>query len=508
MITVPIDSKYVNAVVYIVIDVFVFAVLAQALISFQSWITRRRLLKGERVTLREFRFSHLAGGVVEDGNRFSTLLFAAHLSLLGILFSLALGINGRTDEAKRPATREFISTLDPRSAPVLSTDPVFPQIMSSCANFEKERLTYFQMAFNALEPFSGSSSARHLRREVPHAEIGTIVNSESVLCQQYDGAIPLLNVSRCGIDRISCCNLSLSRTKNIHLQAGKGGSKEWQKNLVHLNESSTIVRRNVRPESYDTPTKYDRFICLDFGNSLTSSEKGQMNCMIGSWNDEGTSFTFRLGTATFPAPQRELIFRIDEETSVSFKAFTVETEIEWNANGEIALSNGLYSIGGHMIPVRFFLDTLVSRSSMPMEVGNQIIYEKYDMNVTDVSIATMIGYVILIVLALLFLLAALVNRVKNSVDDKECHRIPDITTYSGLLVLLQGDESRQRPRKLERPKVEFGITSEGSSFVIGPVDKDAKVVTMVKGGILRWHRGIEDVAKVAKDDDTLSVSSS
>ncbi|KAI0566338.1 hypothetical protein FGB62_9g31 [Gracilaria domingensis] len=517
MITIPIDSRFVNAVVYIVIDVIVYAVLVLALVSLQGWLTKQSVLRGERVSLREFRFSPLAGGVIADGNRFSALLVAVHFVLLGILFALALGINGRTAKAKRPTSRQYISILHPRTAPVVTDNRVYPQIMAGCTEFENERLTYYPVAFNQEETPSIPVSARHLRRSL-NDNIGTAINSGSVVCQKFKGAKAMLTVSRCGTDENSCCNLSLSPRVRLDLEEGQDGPNVWQRNHVHRNESSIIMMRNVKPVSYDmSRVTYDRLICLHFAQqsdtnstATTIDSTGRMNCMLGTWGADATKFIFRLGNATFPDSRQEEIFDNEQVTSVQFTAFSVETEIGWDALAEITLTNGLHSIGGNMVPARLFLDTLVSRSSVPTRITDEAIFEQYDINVTDVSTPAVIGYAILCVLAAFIALSKAVLRLKSSACENEHQWVPDITTYDGLLMLLKGDDTRRCAKRTTRPKVEFGITCVGplhSWYSFGPVEEGDRVVNLPKEGILRWHRCIEDVMSAAKDDETLDTSS-
>ncbi|KAI0566477.1 hypothetical protein FGB62_8g330 [Gracilaria domingensis] len=388
-------------------------------------------------------------------------------------------------------------------------DRVYPQILSTCNAFEGKSLRYYPVAFDVEEAPPVPTSARQIVSTVNN-NAGTAMDSQSVLCQRYEGARPLLTIPRCGSDPNSCFNLRFSSAMNVHLERGRGGPVVWEQNLLLENQASIIMRRNIQPVSFDdSVTTCDRLICLDFVSrmdSLSSNGESQMNCMLGTWNGSDTMFTFRLGKATFPNSKREQIFDVDQRSTMNFVAFTVETEIEWNASAEIIFSNGLHALRGNTVPVRSFMDILVSRSAVSVEVGDEVIFEQFDINVTDMSTGAVVGYAALTILAILVVLLKAASYRMSTYGDGENRCVPDITTYNGLLTILQGDERCQKGRQMERSKVEFGIMSMGKLYSLGPVQQDTKVVRMPKEGSLRWHLCPSNSASHARGDETHSIS--
>ncbi|PXF43598.1 hypothetical protein BWQ96_06655 [Gracilariopsis chorda] len=485
MVTLEVDSRFINAGIYIIVDVIIFAVLLSGIISLQTWYVKHRMFQGHDVSVQEFPLIAFSGGVVSDGTPLSFVFVGAHLLLMAILFSLTLGVNGRSDKAYRPTKREYISRLTPSDTPLVAEQRIYPQILASCNSFEKSQLMYFEVAFdseeNRMELTDGTAE-----NQIGNESVGMAVDSESVLCQDYEEAKPLLRVLKCGVNRNACCNLYITQPQVLVLERGDGGEQDWQRNGVAVWFGSTALLRNsVRSVSSQVSTaRYNRLICLSSQTgSLPSGELGmRTNCMLGVWNENKSAFRFRLGTISLTNKTRNSIMDTAEDRKVEFTAYSVEIEIEWDANEEKVLSNGLHSIGGNMVPARLFLDTFVSRSSQSVALGNTAVYEKYEVLVTDISTACLVGYGVLTILGLIVGCLTLWMKCRKKSDTEA---IPEVNTYQGLLLMLgkllsQNQTDLGGPSRLafrfDRGEAKQGnVEARHSSLVLVEQDEESNI---------------------------------
>lgn len=462
MITIHVDSRFINAGIYIIMDVAVFAILHCGLTSAQTWHIKRRLLQGRKVSVQELSPLTLPGGIVSDGTSLSFVFVAANVLLMAVLFSLTLGVNGRSDNAYRPIEREYISGLAPSDVPLVAEERIYPQILASCSVFQGYMLIYFAVAFN-IEQNRMALTNQSEERPVG-VNVGLAVNSTSVLCQDYKSAKPLLRVLKCGTDLNACCNLFITEPQDLILERGGGGEQNWLRNgNVSWFGTTALFRNNVYSVSSQVSSlRYNRLICLSTQSESSPNGEVGMNCMLGVWSENKKAFTFRLGNINLRNRTVSFMLNTTLHRKVKFNPYSVEIEIEWDAYKEEVLSNGLHSIGGNMVPARLFLDTFVSRSSQPISAAGTVVYQKYEVLVTDISMTCLVGYGILTALGVAVGCGTLWMKCRKSDTDA----IPEVNTYQGLLrTLSKFSENQTDPRDIPRLAFRFadGMDNQSSA---------------------------------------------
>lgn len=180
MITVPIDSRYVNAIIYIVFDVALCLFFGSLFRRIQSSVSAKRLMQGKLVSLKESPLQFFTGGILYDDTFLSVLLISLHFLLLVALFSANLGINGRTIQSKQRIYRRYRNHLALQDGLVRDFRRS-PPLFSSCVASKNGSVLYYPSAFNMME---NNSIANDVSFEDNNGNI-IQVNATSLVCQNF-----------------------------------------------------------------------------------------------------------------------------------------------------------------------------------------------------------------------------------------------------------------------------------------------------------------------------------
>ncbi|PXF44035.1 hypothetical protein BWQ96_06208 [Gracilariopsis chorda] len=444
MCTIPIESKYVNAVVFLIVDLLCFMIIiGSSLQKVQARYTRRRLQRGYRVHLRESRFAHFLPGILKDGLRRTRLLILSYLLLVLVVFLLTLTINGETEVMQKTISRQYITAL--AAAPFdYNSARLHPSVFSHCVETSTttSSVTYYPTAFNTIENqtiFDRMAFRNKQGEPVP-------IDSESKQCQSFQNVPSLLTIPRCGKDMHECSNVEESDMFLLQILSKKNDIEDpWQsvKRLTTRGsgeDSLVLFHANVKPiRPVLATTPYNRLICLQrpLRGSRFSGAAVWFTCVLGTWSQFADRFTFRVGVASVSFLRWEDSLRqkfIPDVTA--FQIMTTEAVLPWSytTGGEDAIVNALVPVSEDTVSARSFLDGLVARALIAQEVSatpyKGQLFEPIEQAVTKIQAVGAWGYAVFLfatVATLAFRGWFLVTRPGGQLD---------ITSYSGMLQLL------------------------------------------------------------------------
>lgn len=450
MCTIPIDSKYVNALVFLVIDLLCFMIIGSSIQTVQARYTRRRVRRHESVSLRESRIAPFLPGILIDGLRRTRVLILFYFLLVGTVFGLTLTINGETELTQKAISRQYMTALE--AAPFdYNSARLHHTVFSSCVQTSPTTasVTYFPTAFNTIanQTIFDRRALRNRQGEpVP-------IHSESIRCQSFQNVPPLLAIPRCGKDEHECSNVEESDVFLLHTLSNTSDANYPEKYRTSHHggsdhDSLVLFQTNVVPILPPlATTKYDRLICLQrpLRGSRFSGVAIWFTCVLGTWNESAEQFTFRVGVASVSFLRwKDLLGRKTVPNVMSFQIMTTEVVLPWSyaSGGEDALVDALIPISEDTVSARSFLDGLVARGIIAQNVNatryDGQLLEDVEQTVTKIHPAGAWGYTVLLFATIATLAVHGWLRITGQYGEL------DITSFSGMLCLISyvlGDEN-------------------------------------------------------------------
>ncbi|PXF42595.1 hypothetical protein BWQ96_07690 [Gracilariopsis chorda] len=475
MISLELDSRFVNAAIYIVVDVTCSVILISELQAIQSISTKLRLRQGKSINLQHTNMSVLAGGALKDDTPLFSILVMLNLLLLGVFFFLTLGVSGTTKDVVRPASRRYVTRL----AVTGDEDPVRtrlnPTFFSGCVQSDGDGMEnatsfrYYPTAFDVI----GDARIKDLYTFTDESSAVVSVDVHNMLCQKHGNMKPLLLVKRCGKTKGQCSNMYVTEFIGLSVQ-NESSRFETIGSGYGLLVGYLTVTINVESR---WASGYNRMICIERPRqgSVESPLLSFFNCVLGVWNKNMTEFRFRIGKAStlYKSLLQGEIQNPEISNSLTFRASSTEVVLGWNfePNQEWVFRQAIIALGKDLIDARSFLDILVSRTLVAEDADGLQFLQEERIQITEITTVSFVGYVTVIVLSviLLFLKTCFRNSFAALLGVENI--CVDITTYNGLLELLQKAYIRWKQKELDRKEVKSGkVMQDGQEVYYADAD--------------------------------------
>lgn len=437
MYTIPIESSYVNAAVYIFFDVLLVIILSATFSRIQSANVLQRVSSGQRVKINESPLRHIAGQIRTDGTKLWVFLSVIQVLVLLLLFAATLGINGRTDYMEVLTSRQYVTTL-PLDDKSFQDGRSSPPLFSSCVVSEGKGFNYFPAAFNTL----GSNNISDFQNFQDEYDNPVKIDVLSIICQNTSGFTPILKVVQCGRGIEDCSNFNESSVHELKLI----GNSFVNHSLVWGGRTGSwaLWSHLDVPAGIFSETGYNYLMCSTEGIERPSSGNSSYLCTAGAYDIDRKRYTFRIGKIEFPVEVYDAVHdRKDANATVSFNAFSTQAEIEYDIlKGGVVIVSTLARLNYKAKPVstRMLLDFIVNRFTACKSSGNTKLYELRMVAVTDVSIYSASLYAILLGGTICAWIAGAVYNQKHGAKQKGGHICTDLTTYEGLARLLRYEQ--------------------------------------------------------------------
>ncbi|KAI0567007.1 hypothetical protein FGB62_5g123 [Gracilaria domingensis] len=462
MIVLRIDSRFVNAAIYVVIDVICFSIISLQLRKLQTSVTKYRLRRGQHVELQESHFSFLAGGALADGSLLFPFLAILHFLLMALLFFFTLGVSGTSTIALVPASRTYITRLATNRTEDIVRSRLNPKFFAGCVRSAESSLKYYPTAFNV----NGNLTITDLYTFTDNNSNVASVDIRDMLCQKFENLPPLMNVVQCGETNVQCSNLNVSNFITVHVRK----EHDFKFETVGGGYSLLGAYMNVKSEAkHIWETEYDRFICFEQPRrgSAETPLGAFFNCVLGRWDEEETIFKFRIGKGLLPYSPTVLedLQNTTVNSTFAFRGTSAEVVLSWDRskNGEWIFIQASTHIGKDMIDARTFLNNMVSRTIVAEKADGSSLLREESVPATEIEIFSFVGYIVVLAVSTTILIVRIahvspINRLLGVANIWV-----DVTSYNGLLAIFQhegyGTSVPQR-------NVKFGIVKDEISEIL------------------------------------------
>lgn len=479
-ITIPLDSSFVNAFVYVIFDLGIAAAFGTLLCELHAILTSCRLRRGIRVTLRESPFRAITGGILRDGSCVWQILSLVQIFMFIALFAATLGINGRTSDVAIPIQRQYITYL-PKDDPSIQNIRQSPPIFSSCVVSISSQLPYYPTAFDVAGNLSitNEMSFENQFGEAVH------VDSNSSVCQDFEGIRPVLTVRKCGQSVHDCSNFNVSTGVQIDM-IGNDGSENVLRS-GHMKNYALWKKLEV-PAGMLSSIEYSYLICsIPRARKVTGKHQIDYLCTAGHFDFEEQIYTFRIGRLNFSSEQREIVHDRQVDSVATFTPHSVEVELKYNVHQSRGMFFALMlrqNSEKQKVAAKEFLDSIVNRLTAAREVQGDILRRRIPRQVTDVQLYSLVIYVILIVVTVVL---GFLNRNlrRRHGPNAEMGRINvDVTTYEGLMKQLHSAISHS-----DLKNSGFGVfcDEERQEYFLKLVSADQKLSLLPEDAVLQWY---------------------
>lgn len=497
VVTIPTDSRFVNAVVFLLFDVLVFNLLAILLTTLHASTIKRRLIRGHRVKLCQTSLSPFLGGLLSDATPLTYAFILLHLTFIALFFLLTLGINGRSDTVAIPAQRQYLTRIAANSDFDFNRNRLRPTMFSACLTTSNSSIRYYPTAFNTkgtvpLEDFFDFRDKDGNR---------VSIDVRGMLCQNTGEIPPMLTVRRCGESMDECGNLEIGPDVQAELLPVANSSRRTERSfIVWVGQPSpagpgvlAVMYRSMKLNPLNSSSvQYNRLICKE---RPTQGEENPriffyFNCVMGRWDEEEFLFTFRFAQMRFERTLEKHYsvlgdFRT-EGTEVTVTMVSAEMVVEWDAkkDGETLFADALSAIGQDAVTGRGYLNAAVSRLVVADLIRDGVQVVGYEERlVTDVEVVALVGYGIIGMTTVVGWMALWVYGKRL----KRYGEVIDVTSFKGMARLLRRDFFREGD-ETKKKWIEFGVAKknheDSAMYKICAVNTNDVVVSLPSGEML------------------------
>lgn len=506
IITIPTDSRFINALVFLLFDVLVLNLLVIFLNVSHSSSIKRRMIRGHRVRLSQNRLSPFLGGILDDATPLTYIFIALHFTIIILLFLLTVGINGRSDTVTVSASRQYLTRIAANGNADFGRSRLRPSMFATCLTESNSSIRYYPTAFD----IKGSAPLEDLFDFRDSEGNRVDIDVDGMLCQSTGNLPPMLAVRRCGDSMDSCGNLEIGPDYRVELRPAIDSSRRTEATSVTpvgqqtsaatveqqtsaMPELLSVMYRRVRFISPEMGSvQYNRLICREWP---TQGEERPLvdiyfNCVVGQWDEDEFFFTFRFAQMRFErtAEKRQSVMLDWSSEGIDVRVTTMSAEmvVEWDAkeNGEVFFADTLAAVGPDAVTGRAYLDAAVRRLVVADTISDRVeVARSEERLVTDIHIVALVGYGImgLMTVVLWLILKVYGKRLKRHGD------LVDVTSFRGVAGLLRRDILKSEETK--QKWIEFGVTQhvEDDSILyrVTPLHANEVVVPLPSGEVLK-----------------------
>ncbi|KAI0559000.1 hypothetical protein FGB62_172g014 [Gracilaria domingensis] len=273
------------------------------------------------------------------------------------------------------------------------------------------------------------------------------------------------------IGQPECFNVFWSARVPYHVEESVEAELPWEKTIrVRMGNRPNgliLMHLNVHNDESESSSESNdnRFLCLErpLQESRSSPLFTGLNCVLGKWNPDASSFTFRVGFGTVSIPTwKEHVESNSIPKVISFTSFSSQITLVWAASdgAEDALSDGFRLLKEDVVTSCEFVDSVVARAIVAREAkSRERLLRASEVSVTKIAALGSWCYSFILLLTCVILVFQLVLRDRFALRLKENDGSEirlDVSGYGGLLKWLARDHREGFDRSQDT--VAFSIT--------------------------------------------------
>lgn len=392
IVEIPIESRYVNAIVFVVIDIICLWAIHRGLMGIQGFFHSRDIRKGRRVHLKRSSIPIISGELLVQQRKGPNVLVLIHLTALVAAFAVSLGINGTSKNTREVVMRNYLSALEftPFDEKL---SRLRPRVVLRCKDHKDEKnhaiteVHYHRAAFNVTSNARLEDRVQFLDADRKQHHI----NSTTMECQKDQ----VLTLSKCEPIRVGC---SSARDESVNKLLVTPNNDVNQNLKIGSHQDKLLLRlRTVNQVQQGSDVKRgDSLVCLERplrGTDLKHENTELFNCVLMRWIDEAKA---RVAFGTAEISREDVVNdRIDSKPFNLRITTAMGTVDRLGENGELLFAEGLREISAGSYSLEDIVDSVVARSTVA-KIATDKNTREVKKNVTEIQIFAVV------LLALLF----------------------------------------------------------------------------------------------------------